>query len=196
LHSPQALRALGFDIQCAAPFGAPQGGPSLWEKYKAVARNPIACAQFFNVSVDAFYAVFLGMPRGELKQINPDAPFGKVRAYYHRDECSGRGALHAHGQVIQVDLQPARLRLLQKHNMPELRRFLQQIASKQLPVGWHVDGSAPWVAGVDGSREALDFKHIDGSYAAAHEFPASHHLSELRTDEPLDPTGPNGSCGW
>ena len=67
--------------------------PTMVDRWKAVAANPVACAQFFDVYRSGVWSVFYGWERGKTggKQDRPDCRFGKLRSIVERAECSSAG---------------------------------------------------------------------------------------------------------
>lgn len=68
-------RPYGFQ----GPWGEPDGRrPTAAERYRMVANNPVAAAQFFHLIAAGFQHVMLGWPVDADQQQNPHCPFGKV----------------------------------------------------------------------------------------------------------------------
>ncbi|KAJ8481663.1 hypothetical protein ONZ51_g5834 [Trametes cubensis] len=63
---------------------------SRWKRTCFAARNPTACAQFFDKMISSFINVILRFERPGR------GLFGKCKAYYGTVEAQGRGALHCH----------------------------------------------------------------------------------------------------
>ncbi len=184
LHSPSALKVLGFEVHYAGDFGAPTDLPLMVQRWRAVAANPVACAQFFNTYRGAVWSVLYGWPRDRTgqQQLDPQCPFGRIRAAVDRAENSGRGALHPHMLVAQADLQPSNLRRLQRHRFDEVIKFARQISCKELPVGWYVEGCGDWVdTSESGAKLAVDFSRLQASKAmgVCCKFPVSDVTTEL-----------------
>jgi hypothetical protein len=96
LHNPWALKLLGFDVQYAQDgFGAPEELPSVIDRWRAVAKNSVACAQFFQAYRQMFWEIAAGWPLHSKMQLNANTLFGVVMAGCDRVENSSRGALHA-----------------------------------------------------------------------------------------------------
>jgi hypothetical protein len=193
LHNASALQLMGFDIaynMTAAGMGEPTNMPTMVDRWRAVAANPVACAQHFNVYRNAVWNVLYGWPRGQTgqQQARVDCRFGRIRAIVDRAEHSSRGGLHPHMLVAQADMQPARLRLLQGHadGLKQLQLFCEQLSCKHMPDGWHV-------AGTNGAGEAaVDFKKVPGrskALGACYKFPigvAHDIVSRVPSDADAD----------
>ena len=113
--NPSELHAQLASELCGRPYTFEQNGTpgpdrpaSQVERWQVVARNPIACATFLDVVVQAFLAELLCWRRGAPCQTRATGPFGRVLAYFLNLETSGRGGTpHVHGNLIQPALQPA-----------------------------------------------------------------------------------------
>lgn len=105
------------------------------ERWRLVARNPTACAHFFDVFMRSFIVVFLGFTDDANVQTNPDCIFGTVLGYFFKPEGSGRGGLHGHGNVIQPHLQAARIRAAIRDGglHRTLVRFMESLQQQCLP---------------------------------------------------------------
>jgi len=159
--------------------------PTVVDRMKAVAKNPVACTQFFQTWRRAMWSVLHGWPMDSDAQINHDCLFGKIRAGMDHVENSSRLALHDHAVLIQADLQPARLLQLQQVCLQQLDLFVSQLAAKHLPPGWFVQeptGGGEWAA-LNDAQPALDFKQVDGRFSSEHEFPAPKHLLDTCIDD-------------
>jgi hypothetical protein len=175
LHNASAMQLLGFDVaydMTSAAMGEPTDMPNMMDRWRAVAANPVACAQHFNVYRNAVWDVFYGWPRGDTggHHAQGDCRFGRIRAIVDRAEHSSRGGLHPHMLVAQTDMQPARLRQLQGHpdGLKQLQLFCEQLSCKHMPTGWHVPGS------IGNGQEAVDFKKVHGRskvLGACYKFP-------------------------
>lgn len=68
-------------------------------------------------------------------QINAMCLFGKVDAYFFKWETSGRGAIHAHGEVWLPDLHPRRLRRLLTDDSTRtlITRFMESLCVMVAP---------------------------------------------------------------
>jgi hypothetical protein len=112
LHSGLSMTLAGHEYTYTAS-GAPATGAGGRPNNNSVARllaaNPTACAQFFHAFITAFIGSFLGFGPGEGKQRPGRWLFGRVLAYGFKPETGGRGGLHAHGPIIQPQLQAAQL---------------------------------------------------------------------------------------
>jgi hypothetical protein len=112
LHHPLVMRLAGHAFNISGPYGAPDVKLTMMDRWKAAARDPVACAQFYHIIMDAITTVLYGWPTGSPRQTNASCAFGPMSAFFHRAECSGRQALHSHGQTCQPYLQPAAVRAL------------------------------------------------------------------------------------
>jgi hypothetical protein len=188
LHSPAALKLLGFDVQYDDNNkGVPTNLPSMVARWRAAAANPVACAQFFKVYRDAIWQVLYGWQRDTTVgcQQDKDCRFGNIRAIVDRAEHSSRGALHCHMLVAQTDLQPDRLLKLQDSALPQLVRFIEQLSCKHLPEHWHLPGSASWVVQGSQSCVAVDFKdaYEDKVLGVCYRLPVKRLSSQLPLDD-------------
>ena len=68
--------------------------PTSWSQSVLVANNPIVCAKFFNIYMEAFVKALLGF-RGVDAESDVGI-LGCVSAYYGCVEAQGRGSLHCH----------------------------------------------------------------------------------------------------
>ena len=68
--------------------------PTFWSQSVLVANNPIVCAKFFNIYMEAFMKALLGF-RGVDAESDVGI-LGHVSAYYGCVEAQGRGSLHCH----------------------------------------------------------------------------------------------------
>jgi hypothetical protein len=84
--------------------------PNYTDRMRMVVKNPVACALFFQAVVDAFDDVLLGWPKGAHEQTNPGCLFGPIACKYWKQETSGRGGLHMHGQAVQLDMRPEKMK--------------------------------------------------------------------------------------
>ena len=96
LHNPWSLRALGLhaEYDWLQGFGMPTTMPTVVDRMKAVAKNPVACTQFFQTWRRAMWSVLHGWPMDSDAQINHNCLFGKIRAGMDRVENSRRLDLH------------------------------------------------------------------------------------------------------
>jgi len=125
----------GAGYSYATDTGIPTGAPGAMERWKIIASNPVVCAEFFRVYVLAFIETFLGWPRGAPCQVNQDCVFGPVVAWYLKFQVMTRGALHAHGNIIQPQLQPASVRKLfdSPTGKRRLQGLMQSLMMQRLP---------------------------------------------------------------
>lgn len=153
LQNPWALKLLGFNVNYKNDdaFGAPINMPPVVDRWQAVARNPVACAQFFQAFRQATWEVLFGWRMGDEKQSNAKCLFGDIRAGCDRVENSKRCALHAHILLIQRLMQPRSLLILQRVQPDALNTFISHIANKTVPGGWYLRGSGEWVPTGDGT---------------------------------------------
>jgi hypothetical protein len=188
LHSPSALKLLGFDVHYDADNrGVPTDMPNMVARWRAAAANPVACAQFFKVYRDAVWQVLYGWQRGTTgcPQQQQDCRFGRLRAVVDRAEHSSRGALHCHMLVAHSDLQPERLLKLQQGALPQLIQFVQQLSCKHLPANWYLPESASWVARGPQAHLAVDFKdaYEDRVLGVCYKLPVVEMCSSLPLDD-------------
>ncbi len=190
--NPSELNArLNFELAghpygVTGEFGAPDDGrPSQLERWRIVARNPVAAAEYFRLIIDAFCAVYMGWPIGSTRQLNPDCLYGVIKALYFKWESSGRGAAHGHGQPTQRDLEPRRLwwLLTESEHKDEWVAFLEQQMCQWYPDGWagpaaH-EGCPAWARPIVRPGAQPTERFSDGAYAAAHE-PPLHDITPAR----------------
>jgi hypothetical protein len=122
-----AGKPYGFD-----GTGKPLERPDQLERWRIVAANPVRAAIMFHIHLESFREVFLGWPPGAKEQANPDCIFGQVQAHFCKHETTGRGDLHDHSNIIQPDLQPARMLQLAKDQPKQLARFLAAIMCREV----------------------------------------------------------------
>ena len=94
--------------------GAPLLRPDAAERWRILAADPLAEAQFFDLWVHAFADAFLHFPVGAHVQQQRDPPclFDLVAAWFLKPETSTRTSLHGHMCVSNPRLQPAALQRL------------------------------------------------------------------------------------
>jgi len=179
MYSRAVMEMSGVRYRCnVPPFGAPEpAAPSVVERWRLVAANPVPCAEFFNTFMRTVHSVLYGWDVATGTQANPACVFGRIRAFYMRPECSGRAALHGHEQIVQADMQPARLRELQASKLHELIEWIALMAARHLPSPWYAVGSALGVVAAPNARQTTAFE--DGYKASEHEFPAAAVLTAL-----------------
>ena len=133
LHWTFTLAGVPYTFDAA---GRPQGRPGQLDALRIVAANPVACAQSIQAYLSAFCDVFLGWPMESKRQSNPDCLFGVIKAAYLKFESSGRGGLHAHGQILQPPLQAQKLQQLMKDGHVMQKRvfeFMESFCTSYLP---------------------------------------------------------------
>eukprot|EP00878_Enallax_costatus_P013761 GHUV01014392.1.p1 GENE.GHUV01014392.1~~GHUV01014392.1.p1 ORF type:complete len:934 (+),score=171.54 GHUV01014392.1:683-3484(+) len=85
LYSPACLELLGCKVTYdQQSFGMPHDMPSVFERWRLVAANPVACAQYFDVFMHAVWEVLFGWPIGSPRQVNPNCLFGEVQSGCHK----------------------------------------------------------------------------------------------------------------
>lgn len=131
-----ASQSYGFSGQLGTPD---DGCPSARERWRTVAANPVACAQYFAAFMESFIHVMLGWNKGAHAQarlrwcagarghhpprkkpglslppppLPPRSLFGKVEAFVVKFELTNRGALHGHLGVFMTLLLPWILRTI------------------------------------------------------------------------------------
>jgi hypothetical protein len=125
--------------------GKPMDRPDKLERWRTVAENPVRAAILFHIHMEAFREVFLGWPPGARQQLNSDCIFGQVLGHFSKYETTGRADLHDHGNIVQPDLQPARMLQLAREHPEQLARFLEAIMCREVvdvPVDLQVDRNA------------------------------------------------------
>jgi hypothetical protein len=115
--------------------------PNAIQRWHAVASDPVADALFFHSTMTAICSALYGWPLGNNRQNDPSCPFGQISAHYFRLETSGRGAIHAHGQITQCHLQARNIRQLQQHDCTSLQAHVEGFSRQYLPDPWFVQGS-------------------------------------------------------
>ena len=73
--------------------------PGFMIRKRAAANDPVACAKFFYITINAFLKYLLGFGTEE-------GIFGEVSAYYGTVEMQGGGTLHFHCIVWLVEKLP------------------------------------------------------------------------------------------
>jgi hypothetical protein len=93
-----AGRTYDFDL---APDteGDPLNRPAAEDRWRLIARAPLAAAEFFRIFACSFCIVFLGWPPDSPQQKDAACPLGRVLAWFFNAETSQAGDLHAHGCV-------------------------------------------------------------------------------------------------
>ncbi|KAI8468547.1 MAG: hypothetical protein J3K34DRAFT_369535 [Monoraphidium minutum] len=177
LNARLALTLGGARYEVDPATGAPgTGWPGALERWRMVAANSVANADFFGTVIAAFLRVFLGWDEEAGVQVDATCVFGRVSGYVFKFETSTRGALHAHGLIVQPDLAPARLRtLLGPHpDAAAYRTHLESLSCMSLPKGCVLracDASGD-PRPVDAPADARDVEPPPGpALAAAHEVP-------------------------
>jgi len=80
LNAGVLFEVCGHGYSYIAQTGAPVLSPVIADKFKIIASNPVACAEYFRAVVVGFIEVFLGWKEGAKSQTNPDCIFGRVTA--------------------------------------------------------------------------------------------------------------------
>ena len=79
--------------------------PDYATRIRIIAKNPIACAQFYEIMIRAFGHAFLGFPEGSQTQIAGAGCFGPVSFWFIKRETGDmRGGLHGHGQIASASV--------------------------------------------------------------------------------------------
>ena len=88
--------------------GVPQLRPNDKERWQILAADSVAEAEVMGLIVAAFADHLLHFPLGAQEQEQRDVPcpFGRVAAWYLKNESADRTSIHAHGGACQPDLQP------------------------------------------------------------------------------------------
>ena len=87
--------------------------PSMEDRWRVVASNPVVCSDFFEACAKAIREVLLCWEDGAKEQHSKDGLFGWVVDFYIKFEVSGRGCIHGHGGLTQPALQPTSVRARQ-----------------------------------------------------------------------------------
>jgi hypothetical protein len=148
--NPPPLTCAPFFTMAGKPYsfdanGKPFGRPDMVDRWRTVAENPVRAAIMFNIQMEAFREVFLGWPPGAREQADPNCIFGQVLAHFSKYETTGRADLHCHGNIVQPDLQPARMLQLARDQPEQLARFLEAIMCREVtdvPTQLQVDRNA------------------------------------------------------
>ena len=90
-NNPIAQFLAGRDINLDAFFDDLEAGKENFVRTSTIGQNPIAGADFFNVSIRNLIDILLGTERKDGVGV-----FGKVSTYYGVVESQGRGRLHIH----------------------------------------------------------------------------------------------------
>lgn len=121
--------------------GAPVQRPSSTERWRILAADPMAEAEFFNLFIRAFAAVFLQFPVGAHTQQPSDLPcvFDKVLAWTGKPETSSRKSVHGHLMVCNPRLQPAAMQRLlhDPATSNAMLGFLERVGQAFLPSPCH-----------------------------------------------------------
>lgn len=136
-HSPEVMALAGRPYSFDA-LGRPSSDrPPAADRQRIVAGNPVACAQYFRASLEAFFDVLCGWPLGKAKQAAADCLLGHVAGYFVSIETSGRGALHWHAPIILPPLHALR-RLVAEGGLDALLAFVNRVMCGTMPPGWAV----------------------------------------------------------
>ena len=86
--------------------GAPEQRPDSAERWRILAADPLAEAQFFDIFIQAFADVYLHWPVGATQQEKRDLPciFGAIAAWFLKYESATRQSIHTHGAISQVSV--------------------------------------------------------------------------------------------
>lgn len=134
LNSRACIELCGQTYQVDALSGGAIDRPSAQDRWRLVAANPVACAEFFQAVIRAIQEVYFGWPLGAPQQKNADCLFGIITAMVTKYETSGRLALHMHGLISQPSLQPRRvLHYLSVGKANNIFQFLEYLACSWLP---------------------------------------------------------------
>ena len=112
------------------------------EALRYVAKNFLACQHFFQIYFEAFNAIFLGWPLGELKQLNPNCLFGIIDALQWSLEESGRRGIHGHCPMYVPVFQAANLRKLFEEGIvmqQQVLQFAESLAMAYMPSAYQQD---------------------------------------------------------
>ncbi|OJT09408.1 hypothetical protein TRAPUB_14111 [Trametes pubescens] len=104
---------------------------SQWQRTQLAAKNPAACAKFFDKMITNFIDIVLRFGRSER------GLFGKCKAYFGTVEAQGRGTLHCH-MLIWLDGHPSPQKLRDKMVNSEAYRdmmflWLESVIKCELP---------------------------------------------------------------
>lgn len=130
--NPSPLTCAPFFTMVGKPYtfdatGKPIDRPSMVDRWVAVAQNSVHAAIMFHITMESFTEVFMGWPPGARQQLNADCIMGQVIAHFWKYETTGRADLHAHGNMVQPDLQVARMLQLMREDPVGLAKFLEAI---------------------------------------------------------------------
>lgn len=138
LNARACISLCGRDYEIDGTTGDPLMPPSSTERWRLIAGNPVACAEFFEAVICAIMEVYFGWPKGATKQVNKDCLFGIISAMCANYETSGRLALHMHGLICQPALQARRvLHYFTVGNANNIFAFLEFLACTWIPSPTH-----------------------------------------------------------
>lgn len=169
LNAPIMFELAGhkFTFDEQTPQGLPVGRPTMSDRWRIVAQHCVANATYMRLFLDAVQTELFGWPAGAKRQANPNALFGRITSFFWKLESSGRGGIHAHGNISQPDLQPTRLKgyLCSPEFQQRLFDFIDGMASQVQP-STLVDG-APTPFARDSQHETANLPPLpDGVYAS------------------------------
>ncbi|KAK4702713.1 hypothetical protein P7C70_g3507, partial [Phenoliferia sp. Uapishka_3] len=134
-HSPIFQVMIGnVEIDLSSHLPELMSGP---DRARAMAKDPVAAADFYDFMVEAVFKYLLGWDKTSRTSNNEGGLFGKLRAYYGASEYTERGCLHGHfliwleGAPNPSDLH-ARLRNVKAYDK-SLFRFIDHIIAHDLP---------------------------------------------------------------
>lgn len=117
-------------------LGFPVNAPAAAQRWKILAANPVAAAQFFKIFMEAFCSEILGFPLEGTRQTE-EACFRAVLHHLFKYETNQRGEMHAHGMIIQPLIQIRRLQTFFSSRKEELRPkllpYLEAFSTSWLP---------------------------------------------------------------
>jgi hypothetical protein len=118
LNASIVFKAAGQEYTILEDGQPGEDRPDRLQRWNSISSNPVICAQYFQCFMQAFQVVCLGWEPGAKVQTNPNCMFGEVKGYFFKYENTGKGDLHAHGNIIAPALQPHNL-LAWAHDKPE-----------------------------------------------------------------------------
>jgi len=135
LNAGAVFEISGHEYSYSTETGGPLDSPDIADKFKIVAWNPVACAEYFRAVIVGFIEVFLGWAEGAKQQTNPDCIFGRVTGWLFKVEITKRGFLRAHGNIIQPFLQPDNVASLfaTEEGKLSLGNFLESVMCQGVP---------------------------------------------------------------
>ena len=127
IHSPMVCLCAGHDVDNSIRI--PLRLPEVYQRMVGVAKNPVAVAQAYAITMQAIIQFLFGWDMKNRRPSQHGGIFGHVKYFYLINETQGRGSLHCHG-ILAIFGHPTIMMLRKKLKDPEYaRRYCEWIDS-------------------------------------------------------------------